>query len=244
MKLSGEFLANAADSFATKLGVIKNESVIDWYPYGILYNFHNLKNIFNAFPLDSLAVGHIYDVGAADGDLAFFLENFGYQVTCIENKSSNFNQGLGLELLKDKLQSKVNIEYLDIDAGEWTMMQNSQEVSLTFFLGIFYHLQNPLQALKNLSKISQYLIFSTRIADTANGVDISKLKVAYLVAPDELNNDATNWWIFSKPALLQAFERTGWDLISVDFIGDLIDSNPVDKNHDQRIYALLKSKYF
>jgi 2-polyprenyl-3-methyl-5-hydroxy-6-metoxy-1,4-benzoquinol methylase len=244
MKLNGEFLANAADSFTTKLGHIKSENAINWYPYGILHNFHNLKNIFNAHPLDSLAVGHVYDVGAADGDLAFFLEDLGYQVTCIEKKSSNFNDGSGLELLKQSLDSPVNIEYLDIDASEWTIMQNRQEVSLTFFLGIFYHLQNPLQALKNLSKISQYLIFSTRIADTANGIDISTMKVAYLLAPDELNNDDTNWWIFTKPALLQAFERTGWDVICTDYIGDLRNSNPVDKNHDQRIYALLKSKHF
>ena len=243
MEFNGDFLAAESEAFMKKISVIKNKAEIDWYPYGILHNFQNLKNIFNSHPLDSLASKRIYDIGAADGDLAFFLESLGYQVTCIENKATNFNRAKGLEHLKKTLFSKVEIEYLDIEAVSLNFANKSDPVDLTFFLGIFYHLQNPLQALTNLSKNSKYLVFSTRLTQFADGVDISKLKVAYLVGPDELNHDDTNWWIFTKPGLFQAFERTGWELMNADYVGDIKSANPVDSDHDLRIYALLKSRY-
>ncbi len=44
--------------------------------------------------------GKIADIGAADGDLAFFLEKQGLSVDVIENESTNFNRLEGAQILK------------------------------------------------------------------------------------------------------------------------------------------------
>jgi tRNA (mo5U34)-methyltransferase len=241
MEYTGDYLVEKSDIYATRLSEVKNRIEINWYPHNILHNFHNLRKIFNEYPLDSMATDQIYDIGSADGDLAFFLESLGYRVTCIERRVTNFNKAVGIETLKSELASNVNVSFLDIDSSGLQILDKKEKVSLTFFLGIFYHLQNPLLVLKNLSNVSKYLVFSTRIADFVEGVDISGFKLAYLLGPNELNHDDTNWWIFTKEALFQAFQRTDWEVMSFDLIGDLNHSNPTESMHDLRIYALLRS---
>lgn len=39
------------------------------------------------------------------------------------------------------------------------------------------------------------------------------MPLAYLVEEDELNNDETNFCIFSEKALQRVLKRTGWDVI-------------------------------
>jgi len=49
-----------------------------WYPYGTLNNFHILSQLLtgeNRNFLERVGDGLIVDIGAADGDLAFFLES-------------------------------------------------------------------------------------------------------------------------------------------------------------------------
>jgi 2-polyprenyl-3-methyl-5-hydroxy-6-metoxy-1,4-benzoquinol methylase len=244
MNLSGDYLEAKSVDFSNKLNSIKSKHQIQWYPYGILHNFHNLKSIFNEYPLDTLTVGKILDCGAADGDLGFILESLGYSVECIENRSTNFNRGVGLETLRHELNSNLEINFIDLNSKGFEIFDNKSEFSLTFFLGIFYHLPNPLLALDQLSDISRYLVFSTRIAKFVNGIDISREKLAYLVSPNELNNDDTNWWIYSRAGLYEALNRTNWEVISENLVGDLTHSNPTDFEHDERIYLLLKSKKF
>jgi len=242
MELNGNLLSIKSDEFAEKLNIIKSNHNVNWYPYGILYNFHNLKSIFNEYPLDTLTESNILDCGAADGDLGFFLESLGFDVQCVENRTTNFNRGIGIETLKNELKSNIEITFADINSSSNNEFQSVPQISLTFFLGIFYHLPNPLLALEQLSTKSKYLILSTRIAKFIMGVDVSQTKVAYLVSPDELNNDDSNWWIYSRAALFEAFNRTGWEVLSQHSVGDLSNSNPTESEHDERIYLLLKSK--
>lgn len=75
--MNGDLLLKAASSFASKLDSIKNSEACNfqWYPYGSMNNFVHLRDIFNSYPLDALMPnnGKILDVGAADGDVSFFL---------------------------------------------------------------------------------------------------------------------------------------------------------------------------
>ena len=243
MKLTGDFLLHASSSFDKLLQDQKNNVEINWYPYGILNNFIHLREIFNRFPLDVLAGEKILDIGAADGDLTFFLSSLGYQVQAIEYPATNLNSLKGIHYLNSVLPKKIKITEFDID-NESKNLQLGEKFELVFFLGILYHLKNPVQVLENLSKKSQYMLVSTRVAKFAHSTLIEDISVAYLLGEMESNNDPTNWWIFSKNGLLQLFNRTGWEVLHSLHVGDVKNSNPSSMSKDERYFGLLKSKNF
>jgi tRNA (mo5U34)-methyltransferase len=244
--MNGTFLLESANLFNTKLSAIKSRATTSftWYPYGSLSNFVHLKNIFDAYPLEKL-VGksrRTLDIGAADGDLAFFLESLGYHADIVDYPPTNYNHLQGAKFLKNALNSSVNVYERDLDAQ---FPELTEKYGLVIFLGILYHLKNPYYVLENLSKSTQYLIVSTRIAKfTKQGTPLYDSPVAYLLGPQESNNDSTNYWIFSYKGLQRIFERTGWEITEMRSLGDTVASNPADTEHDERAFALLKSKNF
>ena len=244
--MNGILLEQKSSLFSKKMENIKAQidPKFPWYPYGSLNNFIHLKNVFNKYSLETL-VGQgnkTLDIGAADGDLAFFLETLGYKADIVDFPPTNFNHLEGAKLLRQHLNSKVNIYETDLDSQFPELKERYQ---LIFFLGILYHLKNPYYILEMLSHSTKNLIISTRIAKyTKDGTRISNYPVAYLLAPDEANNDATNYWIFSYKGLERIFERTGWEITDMFSVGDTLNSNPSDQNHDERAFALLKSKKF
>jgi hypothetical protein len=84
---------------------------------------------------------------------------------------------------------------------------------------------------------------STRIAkQTADGQPLSEYPLAYLVGPQECNNDDTNFWIFSDHGLKRIIDRTGWKLLSYVTIGDTVSSTPADPERDERAFCLLEKR--
>lgn len=242
--MKGDFLLEKSVLFNEELDKKKRDidSNFPWYPYGTLNNFIHLREIFNKRPINSLADHHakMLDIGAADGDLSFFLESLGYKLDIFDNGPTNFNQLKGARLLKERLKSGVGIYEIDLDSQFKTP---DSRYDLVFFLGILYHLKNPFYILESLSRVSRHLVLSTRIAQfTPDGTSISKSSLAYLLAPDESNNDATNYWIFSGAGLRRLFDRTGWETLEITTVGDKKASNPRDQDHDERAFALLRSK--
>jgi tRNA (mo5U34)-methyltransferase len=243
MKLDGDFLLEGSLRFQEVLNLEKNKADIDWYPYGILNNFYHLQEIFNEFPLNELAGEKILDIGGADGDLAFYLSSLKFDLNLLEYPPTNFNSCKGMGHLNTVLTHKVKNRIINIDDQSRELI-SGEKYGLIFFLGILYHLKNPIQVLESLSLISKHLIISTRIAKYANGSSIENSSIGYLVSPSESNGDATNWWIFSKAGLIQLFERSGWDVLISKQVGDLQYSNPHEMSHDERYFALLRSKNF
>ena len=71
--------------------------------------------------------------------------------------------------------------------------------------------------------------------------DVSNIAAAYLLAPDESNNNSTNYWIFTKAGFERLIERTGWNLVASSSSG-IPHSNPQDDRLDERVYALLEAR--
>jgi len=242
--MNGVLLEALSNDFKRKIGNIKLEidPQFPWHPYDTLSNLAYLMPIFNKHSLDKL-IGPSFktlDLGAADGDLAFFLESLGYQADIVDFPPTNFNHLKGAKLLKEKLSSRVNIYERDLDSQFPTV---DEKYGLIFLLGILYHLKNPFYILETLSHITNNLVINTKIAKyTKSGLRISDIPVAYLLSPNESNNDATNYWIFSMKGLERIFDRTGWYITDIYSVGDIKRSNPSDSNHDERAFALLKSK--
>ena len=226
-----------------------------WYPYGTLDNFHVLNQLLTGENRDFLARvrdGLIVDIGAADGDIALFLESLGHRVHVADFPPTNFNGCRGVHLLKNALNSSIEILEVDLDAGFRLPAENYE---LAFFLGILYHLKNPYLALESLAKCSRYAFVSTRItrfnvARGAEGSEVNRQRielretpVAYLVAPDETNNDATNFWMFSEAGLRRILHRTGWEVLDFLTLGNTEDSDPATAIGDERAFCYVRSRH-
>lgn len=183
----------------------------------------------------------VLDVGCGDGDIAFFLESLGVQVDAIDHAPTNNNHLLGVHALKQKLGSSVRIHEVDLDMRPTLP---SSTYGFTLMLGVLYHLKNPFLVLEALARASRYIFLSTRIASLGpdRKTDFSALPLAYLVEEDELNNDETNFWIFSEKALQRVVRRAGWDVLHYATLGPAATADPVSTEGDARAYILAKSR--
>jgi hypothetical protein len=242
-------LRRQAEEFAAVLHGKKSETEPKpnfWYPYGTMSNFPVLEQLLaqgahgNLLQLSAgLAVA---DVGAADGDLAFFLDRVhGLKVHVIDHAATNYNGMRGVRLMKEALGSSVQIHDIDLDA----MHELPEErFGLVFFLGILYHIKNPFFVLDSLSRRAKHLVLSTRVAQLSpdRGTNFAHLPVAYLLHASESNNDATNYWIFSPEGLKRILHRTGWDVLEFTTVGCTVGSDPAAPDRDERAFCLLKSR--
>lgn len=234
--------------FQKKLEAIKGTVAskdFPWYPYGTLRNIVHLENLLTGEHrnLPELAgSGPVADVGAADGELAFFLESMGMEVDVVDYGPTNYNGLRGLALLKESMGSKVAIHEKNLDSYfEWPR----RNYGLVFFLGILYHLKNPYYVLESLAKATRFALVSTRIAQYTPDMKtrIAEAPVGYLLHSTESNNDATNFWIFSDAGLKRILDRTGWDILDYVRIGNLTKSDPASLNGDERAFVLVKSRH-
>ena len=214
-----------------------------YYGYGTLDNIDHIGKLLNNDISIIEEAESIIDIGCGDGDLSFFLE-FLYphkHISCIDYPKTNWNGMKAIYTIKDQLKSNITVMEQDLDSSD--TLNISGDLALT--LGIFYHLKNPILLLDMLYKTSiKYIILNTKIAKFLPNyaLDISQHPVAYLANTHEINNDPTNWWIFSEKALAVLFDRTGWMSVNSFCVGDNISSTPADMNHDQRYFCLLKRK--
>ena len=216
-----------------------------WYPYPTLRNLKPIDELLTASGFNLLELcrgvhGKLADIGAADGDLAFFLEQNGFAVDAIDFEPTNFNQMQGIRILKEALNSSVTIQSVDLDSQ---FSLPSAKYDTIFLLGILYHLKNPFFVLERLARIAKRVFLGTRVANKApDGQSLARYPVAYLLGPQECNNDSTNFWIFSGEGLKRLIERAGWTILAYTTIGDTIDSTPADPAHDERAFCVLESK--
>lgn len=216
-----------------------------WYPYSTLPNVPVMEELCSMAHVNLLDLcrgmhGKVADIGAADGDLAFFLEKIGLSVEVIDNEYTNFNRLQGVQTLKEALNSSVPIRSVDLDS-QFSLA--GQKYDVIFFLGTLYHLKNPFFALESLARLTQYCFLSTRIAkQTADGTPLAAYPVAYLLGSRECNDDDTNFWIFSDQGLKRLIDRTGWNLLSYLTIGETTSSTPADPERDERAFCLLKKR--
>lgn len=217
---------------------------IVWYPYDILANLIHIEALLTNGNRDlgRLAEGlPVADIGAADGDLAFALEDLaGWQVDILDTAATNMNGLRGARALRDHLGSRVEIHDIDLDR-QFGLPR--ERYGLVFFLGILYHLQNPYYALRELASHASHCLLSTKVARFAGPARtaIGELPVAYLVDPDETNNDPTNYWILSPGGLERLTRRAGWTILDRLNVGDTAGSDPATPEHDERAFMLLKS---
>jgi hypothetical protein len=181
-------------------------------------------------------------MGSQDGELAFFLESLGYQVVAVDHPAYNHNGMRGIRALKAALGSAVEIHELDVDRP-FTLPHDSYD--LVFFLGILYHLRNPFYVLEELARRTTRCLMSTRVARRfPDGSPMPpNVSLAYLLAEEELNQDNSNYFIFSGRGLRVMLERAHWEVRDYVSLGDTSLSDPVRLDRDERAFCLLESRY-
>lgn len=218
---------------------------IAWYPYDILANLIHIDTMLTGEHRDlgRLADGRpVADIGAADGDLAFTVEEaWGWQVDIVDTAPTNMNGLDGARALRDHLGSSASVHDIDLDQ-QFRLPRDSY--GLIFLLGILYHLQNPFFVLRELAARSTHLLLSTKVARFAgpDRTPIGNLPVGYLVAPRETNDDPTNYWVFSPAGLERLVDRAGWDVLDELNVGNTAASDPATPENDEREFMLLRSR--
>jgi tRNA (mo5U34)-methyltransferase len=240
-------VARRAARFKEHIETVKSQIgpiAFGWYPNDSLASFDTFNTILNGKfrnLLDDPGDRCVLDIGAADGHLAFFLEALGFRVKAIDHPETNYNRMCGIRQLKEALHSRTEIISQDIDS-QFELPEDQFDV--VFFLGTLYHLKNPYYVLDLLSRHARFCFLSTRVTRfTPGGLEIRGAPLAYLVDSDELNLDATNFWIFSEAGLKRLLRRTGWEICNYGTTGDTRTSNPRTAENDERAFCLLRSRH-
>jgi len=185
----------------------------------------------------------VLDAGCGDGDVAFFLESLGARVDAVDHPSTNYNRMEGVRALKQALGSNVAIHAADIDVRPTFP---SSKYGMAMLLGVLYHLKNPFLVLEALARSSRWLYMSTRIAAMTpdRRLRFGGYPMAYLVNDRELNDDPTNFWIFSEEGLKRIVRRAGWKETGYFTLGrSAADADPVSQEGDVRGFILAESRY-
>lgn len=231
-----------APAFREQILKLKAGANVDfqWYLYETMAILSNIAPLITS-DYDGLfrRPKRVADIGAADGDLGFYFSSLGFDVDIYDYGPTNMNGLKGARCLKQALPSDARVIEIDLDS----QFNLSGQYDLVFFMGLLYHLKNPFYALERLAKHTRYAFISTRIARhfRAGTQDVWDIPAAYLLAPDECNNDATNYWIFTDAGLKRLIERTGWRLISYH-VHELPHSNPQDQSLDERAHAFIEAR--
>ena len=223
----------------TKRGV----AGVAWYPYCSLANFEHFVPLLGAdSDFDALlGAGPVLDIGCADGDLSFFVESLDPRLSihALDHAGTNHNRLAGVGALKDALRSSIQICDVNLDQG---FELPARPYSIAFCLGLLYHVKNPFHLLESLSHYARSCLLSTRIMQVfPGGEPVPAHPAAYLLDPDQLNTDETNFWIFNEAGLRRLIARAGWQLERYYSTGG-VASGPDSQSADERAFCLLRSR--
>ena len=157
----------------------------------------------------------VLDIGAWDGFFSFEAERrrASRVVACDYYAWHGVGWGTGrgkdgFELARTALNSRVEdvaLDVLDLSPDKIGTFD------VVFFLGVLYHLPNPLLALESVASVSRGLLILETVVDM---VGIGRPAAAFY--PDkELNNDPTNWWGPNHAAVQGMLTSVGFSRVDV-----------------------------
>ena len=141
---------------------------------------------------DDLSGQTVLDVGAADGFFSFEAERRG----AARVLATDAYDWKGFELARLALGSQV--EYMHIDVLDLSP-ERPGVFDVVLFLGVLYHMRNPLLALERVAAVTQRMLIVESLVERVGGRE----PVAVFHPHDQTWNDRTTWWV-PNPAAVKA----------------------------------------
>lgn len=161
---------------------------------------------------DSLKGLRALDIGASDGFYSRELYRRGAEVTSFDYRSKTSNGFSIMERLSDIELRHVHGNIINIDS----LLEN-ETFDLILFLGVIYHLPDPIMALWKLRGLLRGEMFLETYCEDIMGDDQC---VARYYVGDTLVGDVTNFWAPSSQCVFAWLKDTGFDAIEWKRDGD------------------------
>jgi tRNA (mo5U34)-methyltransferase len=156
----------------------------------------------------------VLDVGAWDGFYSFEMERRGAEVLATDHFSwsgDGWGTQAGFLLARAALGSQVRD--LDIDPTDLTPEAVGGPHDVVLFLGVLYHLRDPLLVLDRLRGVTAP--GGLLVLETEMGMLTTRRPAAAFYPGTELNDDPTNWWAPNVPALAGMLRASGFRDVTV-----------------------------
>jgi tRNA (mo5U34)-methyltransferase len=146
----------------------------------------------------------VLDIGAWDGAFSFEAERRGAsRVVALDSTAYRDAGWEGFDYAKKALGSRV--EKLDMPLDQLSR-ERVGEFDLVLFLGILYHLPNPLLVLDAIADVTRELL----ILETQTDMTLTRRPAAAFYPDRELNDDASNWFGPNVPAVEGMLQVAGF----------------------------------
>ena len=154
----------------------------------------------------------VLDIGAWDGFFSFQAERHGAKRVLATDHFCWSGPGWGTKdgfnFVHNALDSKV--ESLDIDAMDISP-DNVGKFDVVMFLGVLYHLQDPMAGLRVAASVCKDLLIIETVVD-----DLHRRKPSMVYYPgDSLNEDDTNYWAPNVAAMKGMLKDLGFTKVEV-----------------------------
>lgn len=167
---------------------------------------HTLEQMH--MPAD-LSGKRVLDIGAWDGFYSFEAERRGGDVLATDSfcwSDESWASKAGFDLAKEVLGSQVGEQFIDPD--ELAPEKVGGTFDVVFFLGVLYHLKNPIYTLEKVASVTGGLLILETHVDLRAGEDLS---LAAFYPTTELNGDPTNWWGPNPRCVRDLLTAAGFD---------------------------------
>ncbi len=157
----------------------------------------------------------VLDIGCCDGFFSFELERRGADVLAIDFTAPGIRGfSIAAELLQSKVKHQVANVY-DLKPAEFG------KFDLVLFLGVLYHLRNPMLALDKVRSVSEFggaLFVETQLA-TDPQVLKSKSPLCQFFPSDSLYGDGTNKWGPNQAGLIEMIKESQFEIVDENSYG-------------------------
>jgi tRNA (mo5U34)-methyltransferase len=149
----------------------------------------------------------VLDIGAWDGYFSFAAKRRGAsRVLATDHfcwSGKGWGSKAGFDFANEKLAT--NIESLDVDVLDLSPERHGT-FDIVLFLGVFYHLRDPLLGLGKAAALAK----ETIVVETVLDAKWMRRPAMVFYPGRELNNDPTNWWGPNSACVIAMLEDLGF----------------------------------
>jgi tRNA (mo5U34)-methyltransferase len=167
-----------------------------------------LQREWDQLRLPDLSGKSVLDIGAWDGWFSFQAERAGAKrVVALDHFVWQVRPSgrKGFDLAHSALGSGVEVVEDDFMTMDLSRLGTFDVV---FFLGVIYHLRDPLGAVGRLRRVTAGSAFIESEAAVIGGLE--ELAACQFFETDECAGDPTNWWAPTAPAMLGMCRASGF----------------------------------